>query len=160
MTRVSEWVLGIVGGIAVFLGLFMLFGGEDQYLGLGGDLTWRVGDISSAAAYWFLGGGVVLLLATVVVVIWDRRHPQVHRPRSEFAGLMSHTGIFVVVNAFLWIQDIAAGGGLEYAYWTTIPWAIGLISHALAYAYWARKAEEAPFERIAHEEPSRELQHH
>lgn len=160
MTRVGEWVLGIVGGIAAFLGLFMLFGGEDQYLGLGGDLTWRVGDISSAAAYWFLGGGVVFLLATVALVIWDRRDPRVHRPRSEFAGLIWHTGIFVVVNAFLWIQDIASGGGLEYAYWITIPWGVGLIGHALAYAYSARKVEEAPVEKSAQDEPSRELQHH
>lgn len=160
MARVSEWVLGIVGGIAAFLGLFMMFGGADQYLGLGGDLTWRVGDISSTAAYWFLGAGVVLLLAAVAVVIRDRRRERIHRPRSEFAGLMWHSSIFVVVNAFLWIQDIAAGGGLEYAYWTTIPWAIGLISHALAYFYWARQAEVVPMERIAHEEPIRELQYH
>ena len=160
MTRVGEWVLGVAGGIAAFLGLFMLFGGEDQYLGLGGDLTWRVGDISTAAASWFLGGGAVLLLATVAVVRWERRHPRFHLPRSEFAGLMWHTGIFAVVNAFLWIQDIAAGGGLEYAYWTTIPWAIGLISHALAYFYWARQAEVTPIERIVHQEPSRELLHH
>ncbi len=38
---------GIVGGIAAFLGLFILFGPEDEYVGLGGDFSWRVGDISS-----------------------------------------------------------------------------------------------------------------
>ena len=39
-----------------------------------------------------------------------------------------------IVNAFLWLQDLATGGGLEYAYWTTIPWGIGLLAHAIAYA--------------------------
>ena len=40
---------------------------------------------------------------------------------KDFSSLLWHAGTFVVVNAFLWIQDIVAGGGLEYAYWTTIP---------------------------------------
>ena len=44
-----------------------------------------------------------------------------------------HGTAFAIVNAFLWLQDIVAGGGLEYAYWPTIPWGIGLIAHALAY---------------------------
>jgi hypothetical protein len=161
MTRVTEWVMGIVGGIAAFLGLFILFGGEDQYLGLGGDtLTWRVGDISEAWGYGLLIGGGVLLVAAIALVTWDVRHPRVRQPQSEFAGLMWHTGIFVVVNGFLWIQDIAAGGGLEYAYWVTIPWGVGLFSHALAYAFAARRGEKDTPAVSREEEASKELQHH
>ncbi len=33
-----------------FLGVFILVADEDQYVGIGGDLSWRVGDISSAWA--------------------------------------------------------------------------------------------------------------
>ena len=161
MTRVTEWVMGIVGGIATFLGLFILFGGENEYLGLGGDsLTWRVGDIESGWGYGLAIGGVVLLLATLALVVWDVRNPRVRRPQSEFAGLMWHTGIFVVVNAFLWIQDIAAGGGLEYAFWTTIPWGAGLIIHALTYVFGGRRAEALPEDRDVEEISKRELQHH
>jgi hypothetical protein len=161
MTRVTEWVMGIVGGIAAFLGLFILFGGENEYLGLGGDnLTWRVGDIESGWGYGLAIGGVVLLVATVALVMWDVRHPRVHRPQSEFTGLMWHAGIFVVVNAFLWIQDIAAGGGLEYAFWTTIPWGVGLIIHALTYVFAGRRVEAFPEDRTVEEIPKRELQHH
>jgi len=47
MGRVTESVPGIFGAFAVFLGLFILFGGEDRYLGFGG-FTWRAGDIASA----------------------------------------------------------------------------------------------------------------
>jgi hypothetical protein len=161
MTRVTEWVLGIVGGIAAFLGLFILLGPENEYLGLGGDnLTWRVGDIDAAWGYWLLIGGAVLLLATVALVMWDVRHPRAHGKVGEFAGLMWHTGIFVVVNAFLWIQDIAAGGGLEYAYWITIPWAFGVLIHAGAYLYATRRVEEPEVETAFEKKPSKELQHH
>jgi len=160
MTRVTEWVFGIVGGIAVFLGLFIMFGGEGQSLGLGGDLTWEVGEISSAWGYGLLAGGVVLLLITLALVVRDMRNPQVRQPQSEFAGLMWHVGIFIVVNAFLWTLDIVAGGGLEYAYWATIPWGAGLIVHVLTYAFAGRRVDEAAAEKIVKEKESRELQHH
>ncbi len=160
MTRVTEWVLGIVGAIAAFLGLFILFGGGNQSLGLGGELTWQVGEISAGWGYGLAIGGGLLLLLTVALVVWERRHPRVHRRQSEFAGLMWHTGIFVVVNAFLWIQDIVGGGGLEYAYWITIPWGVGLISHALAYLFEARRIKELTDEEVATEKPRQELQPH
>jgi hypothetical protein len=137
MARVSEWVLGIVGAIAAFLGLFILYAGEGQYLGFGGS-TWRVGDIATAWGYGLLIGGVALLVVAVVVAVRASRHPKAHRPRSELAGLMTHVAIFAVVNALLWIEDIATGGGLEYAYWVTIPWGIGLFAHVVAYVVGAR----------------------
>ena len=46
--------------------------------------------------------------------------------------LLWHVGIFVVVNALIWAQDLAMGGGV-YAYWVTVPWAVGLGAHAIAY---------------------------
>jgi hypothetical protein len=73
---------------------------------------------------------------------------------------MWHTGFFVVVNAFLWIQDIVAGEGLEYAYWITIPWGVGLISHALAYLFETRRMKERTAEDAAKDEPRQELQPH
>ena len=160
MTRVTEWVMGIIGAIAAFLGFFILFGGENQSLGLGGDLTWQVGDIGSEWGYGLAIGGVVLLLATLALVIWDLRHPRARRPQSEFAGLMWHLAIFVVVNAFLWTQDIVAGGGLEYAYWVTIPWGVGIIVHAITYMTSGRRAEEPAAAPLPSEEPSKELQRH
>jgi len=160
MTRVTEWFLGIVGAIAAFLGAFILVGGENEYLGLGGDLTWRVGDIPAGWAYGLLSVGGVLLLLTLVLVLGDIRGKRVHRRQSEFAGLMWHTGIFVAVNAFLWIQDIAAGGGLEYAFWTTIPWGAGLLIHALVFMFAGRRAVMPIPAAISQEEETRELQPH
>ncbi len=159
MTRVAEWVLGIVGGIAAFLGLFILFAGEDQYLGIGGDLTWRVGEIASGWGYGLLIGGVALLVVTVVLVAWDLRHPREHGLRSEFAGLMTHLAVFVLVNTLLWVQDIAAGGGLEYAYWVTIPWGIGLLAHIVAYAVDSLRRSHGPAEE-RRQGPPRAIHHH
>lgn len=127
-----EWLLGIVGGIATFLGLFILFAGPDQSVGIGGEWSWRVGDISAAWAYSLLGGGLVLLFIVAALVASARN---TNRPRAgvrstDVANLLWHAGIFVVVNAFLWVQDFAVGGGLDYAYWATIPWGIGLAIHA------------------------------
>ena len=132
----AEWLLGIVGGIGVFLGVFILFAGDDQYVGIGGAWSWRVGDISAAWAYGLLIGGGLLLSAALVMVIVGRDRPvPAAAGDRDLAGLMWHGGIFVAVNVFIWIQDIAIGGGVDYAYWITIPWAIGLAIHAATYRH-------------------------
>lgn len=132
--RFTEWLFGIVGGIGLFLGLFIFFAGDDQYVGIGGDLSWRVGDISAAWAWSLLIGGVVLLLIAVVMLFAGRNRPsRATVGDMASADLLWHAGIFLAVNAFIWIQDLAIGGGLEYAYWVTIPWAIGLGVHAITY---------------------------
>jgi hypothetical protein len=136
----AEWFLGIVGGISTFLGLFILLADADQYVGIGGDLSWRVGDISSTWAYALLAGGVVFLGIALAMVYYAGGGE--HRTEStDLADLIWHAGIFLVVNAFLWAQDIIVGGGLEYAYWTTIPWGIGLAIHTAAYYYSRRQVE-------------------
>lgn len=140
MTRTTEWVLGIVGSIVAFLGLFVLFAGEDSYIGLGGSLMWQVGDIAPAWGYGMLIGGVVLLAGTGALLLWERRHPREYSPQSERTGLITHIVAFVLVNALLWMQDVAMGGGLKYAYWVTIPWGIGLIVHVIVYFSGGRHA--------------------
>jgi hypothetical protein len=130
--RVTEWALGIVGAIAAFVGGFILLGGDNQYVGLGGEASWRVGDIDPAWGYGLIAGGAALLLTTLGLVIHDRRRAaEPPAPRSGMADVLTHGLVFVAVNAFLWIQDIALGGGLDYAYWVTIPWGIGLVVHAI-----------------------------
>lgn len=73
--RTAEWIMGIVGAVATFLGLFIFFGGEDQYLGFGGDWSWRVGDIDAIWGYGFLIGGVLLLAGVVAMLVRERSRP-------------------------------------------------------------------------------------
>lgn len=139
----TEWVLGIVGGIAAFLGFFILFGPEEEYVGLGGDLSWRVGDISTAWTWSLLIGGLVLFAAAVGMVLYRRMQPRaaVSPAVAARSDLYTHAVVFLIVNAFIWVQDIAIGGGVEYAFWVTIPWGIGLLAHAVAH-YIAAGREE------------------
>ena len=131
--RFTEWLLGILGVVGLFLGLFIFFAGDDQYVGIGGDLSWRVGDVSPAWAWGLLVGGIVLIVSAAVMLIsaMNRSGQGVAAARRS-SELLWHLGIFVVVNALIWAQDLAMGGGV-YAYWVTIPWAVGLGAHAIAY---------------------------
>ena len=130
----TEWLFGVVGVISVFTGLFILFAGDDQSVGIGGDWSWRVGEISSAWIYGLLiGGGLLLLAAVVMFVVGRGRSEEVETAATPLTGLLWHTGIFLVVNAFIWVQDIAIGDGVNYAYWITIPWAVGLTVHAFMF---------------------------
>lgn len=159
--KFTEWLFGIVGGIGAFLGLFILFADEDQYVGIGGDLSWRVGDISLAWAYGLLIGGGLLLLIALGMVLRDARSG--HRPAdTESAGLSEliwHAGVFVLVNAFIWVQDIAISEGVDYAYWVTIPWAVGLLVHASVYLSNRGKATSLP-PKVESREERKELQRH
>lgn len=137
--KAAGWLLGIFGGLSLFFGLFVMFGNETSYVGIGGDLSWQVSEVSDA---WMIGlliaGGLALLL-TLGIMLFGPRHEAT--PASDLADLIWHTGVFLVVNTFIWIQDIAIGGGVDYAYWVTIPWGIGLVIHALTY-YWNRRPSE------------------
>lgn len=62
-----QWVLGIVGAVGAFMGAFIMFAGEDQSVGIGGSLSWRVGDLSDWWGYGLLIGGGLLL---VIVLAW------------------------------------------------------------------------------------------
>ena len=129
-----EWTVGIIGGIGLFLGLVALLASDETSIGLGGDWSWEVGEISTGAKYGVLVGGLVLLgLATMMIVLGRRRPAPAAAVGSARSHLIWHAGIFLLVNAFLWVQDIANGDGLNYAHWTTIPWAIGLGVHALVF---------------------------
>lgn len=127
--RASEWLLAILGGIAAFVGLFILFGSEDQSIGLGGDLSWTASEFASGWGYGLLAGGIVAVVGAGLLLRYDRHTGYVHEHTPE-GDLVTHAIAFTVVNAFLWIQDFAIGDGLNYAYWVTIVWGIGLLAHA------------------------------
>lgn len=131
------WLVTMLGGVATFLGLFILFGDEDQSVGLGGDFAWTVGEISSTWAYGLLTAGIVGLAVAATMTVTGRRMGPVRTTPLE--DLAFHTGVFVLVNAFLWAQDYALGSGLDYAHYVTIPWTVGLLAHA-ATAFKARSS--------------------
>lgn len=131
--RVSEWVIGIVGGIAAFLGVFILVGGEDQSVGIGGAVSWEVSEISP---WWGVGLLVAGVVAGVLVALMRRGDRARGTPLTSVdasrADLFVHATVFTLVNAFVWVQDLVIGDGVTFAYWITVPWAIGLAVHGIA----------------------------
>lgn len=153
----TEWLLGIAGGIATFLGFFILFGPEDEYVGIGGDLSWRVGDITSAWTYGLLLGGIAALLIALALVVFGPRGARPRREVGDLDTLLWHAGIFLLVNAFIWVQDIAIGGGVDYAWWVTIPWGIGLAIHGLV--YYSTRAKTDSYRPLEEQKPKEPLMH-
>lgn len=141
--RVTAWVLGIFGVIGAFIGAFILLAPDDQYVGLGGETTsWPVGEIAPAWGYGMLIGGLLLMAIAAVLAIRDRGRGAAQLQPTGWGDVLAHPVAFVVVNAFLWIQDIALGDGLNYAYWVTIPWAVGLAAHA--FSVYSKQHESPP----------------
>ena len=79
---------------------------------------------------------------------------------DAFAGLMWHIAAYVAVNAFLWGIDLVHGGGLNWAFWTTIPWGLGLAFHVAAYLLEDSRFKERKYQRFLAEEREKERDHH
>lgn len=64
----------------------------------------------------------------------DTRTPEERaRERArDYSGLLWHLVSFAIINGFLWLIDIASGGGY-WAFWITIFWGIGLLFHIAWY---------------------------
>jgi hypothetical protein len=75
---------------------------------------------------------------------------------EEFVGLMWHLVVYVVVNGFLWGIDLAQGGGVEWAYWVTMAWGIGLLFHIVAYFIDRSGFQDRRYQRYLAQERSRE----
>ncbi|MEN8235144.1 MAG: hypothetical protein ABFR89_09515 [Actinomycetota bacterium] len=69
------WMLGIGGAVATFIGLFILFAGDEQSLGLGfsDDWTWEVSEIATGWGVGFLIGGIAALVILVGMLVTRRR---------------------------------------------------------------------------------------
>lgn len=132
--RVTSGVLGVLGAVATAVGVVVLVAGEDEYVGLGGPSTsWRVGDLSPGWGYALVAGGLLAIVGAFLLARHDRAHAATEvRSVDGWPDFVAHAAIFVVVNTFVWLQDIAIGAGLNYAIWVTVPWALGLTAHGVS----------------------------
>jgi hypothetical protein len=51
--------------------------------------------------------------------------------RKDVHDFWWHAFFYVIANGIMITQDLIAGGGLEWSYWTFIPWGIGLAIHGM-----------------------------
>lgn len=84
------------------------------------------------------------------------------RRRAKYlTGVLWHLGAFFIINGFFWILDLTIGAdGLQWAYWITGVWGIGLLFHLLAYFVDGRQVEERKAQQYLAEERTREEQLH
>ena len=75
---------------------------------------------------------------------------------NDLIGILIHVVVFALVNTFLWIQDIAGGGGVDWAYWTTVPWGIGLMIHAIVFFFSRGGFEVRKYRQYLEEERRKE----
>lgn len=75
---------------------------------------------------------------------------------KEFTDVMWHVATFVIINGFLWAIDIVQGEGVQWAFWVTIAWGIGLAFHVAAYLLSDSGAQNRRYHRFLEEEKARE----
>jgi 2TM domain len=87
-------------------------------------------------------------MATLGVGTAGTREAWARRRARYLAGLLWHTGAFLIINAFFWILDLTLGdGGADWAFWITGVWGFALGFHALAYYVDGRGVEEQKFQQ-------------
>lgn len=82
----------------------------------------------------------------------DQRHQtdeQLAEQRAKYdTGLLWHIGSFVIINGFFWVLDLFVGqDGLQWAYWITLVWGLGLVFHVLAWLIDGRQVERRRAQR-------------
>lgn len=75
---------------------------------------------------------------------------------KDSTDVMWHVAVFAIVNIFLWAIDIAGGGGVNWAFWPTIGWGIGLAFHVASYVIDDSGAEGRMYQRFLAEERAKE----
>lgn len=75
---------------------------------------------------------------------------------KEYTELMWHVATYVIVNAFLWGIDIISGDGVNWAYWVTIAWGIGLAFHVASYLLEENGLQNRRYQRYLKEEEQRD----
>lgn len=79
---------------------------------------------------------------------------------KEFTDLMWHVVTFVIVNGFLWGIDIVKGGGVDWAFWVTIAWGVGVAFHVAAYLLGESGPQNRRYQRLLDEEQAHEARNH
>lgn len=102
--RFLELVLGIAGAIALFLGVFVQFAGEDQSIGFFGLWSTRVRDVSESWKFALLTGGSLLLgLSFALATVRRSREAATAPVVTKIYGTLAALGLAAaLVFAALW----------------------------------------------------------
>lgn len=60
---------------------------------------------------------------------YQERYARAKKRVVEMREFYSHFLVYICVNVVVYIVDIITGGGIEFAYWVTLGWGIGVVAH-------------------------------
>lgn len=78
---------------------------------------------------------------------------------KNFTDVMWHVAVYVIVNGLLWTLDLVQGGGLQWAFWPTIFWGIGLAFHIASYFLDESGLQSRRYQRYLEEERADDARH-
>ncbi|MBG7606043.1 MAG: 2TM domain-containing protein [Actinobacteria bacterium] len=84
------------------------------------------------------------------IYTWRTSTPEsrAQKRAKSYTDMLWHIGVFIVINAFLWILDLVTGAeGIQWAYWITIFWGLALAFHVVAYLVGDSGLEERKYRK-------------
>lgn len=81
----------------------------------------------------------------------DQLEARARKRAKDLTDVIWHAGTFVIINVFLWALDVITTPGVQWAYWITITWGIGLAFHVLSWMVEGRDVEARATERYLRE---------
>lgn len=76
---------------------------------------------------------------------------------DDLVGVWWHAAAFLVVNIFLWALDYVTTGGIQWAYWVTIGWGVGLAFHIASYLIDDSGVQQRKYEEFLAQERERDV---
>jgi len=73
------------------------------------------------------------------------------RRLKNINGFLWHGATYLIVNTFLWFVDVL-NGSLDFAYWVSISWGIGLAFHLAAILIGEDDASSPRYRRLLEQE--------
>ena len=69
---------------------------------------------------------------------------------------MWHVAVYAIINPLLWMLDITQGSGVDWAFWPTIGWGVGLAFHVASYVIDESGTEGRAYQKFLAEERAKE----
>ena len=75
---------------------------------------------------------------------------------KEYTDVMWHVAAFAIINPVLWIIDLATGSGIDWAFWPTAGWGLGLAFHIASYVIDDSGRESRKYQQFLAEERAKD----
>ena len=75
---------------------------------------------------------------------------------KEYTDLIWHVSVFAIIIPMLWFIDLGTGSGIDWAYWPTIGWGLGVAFHVASYVIDDRDTQGRIYQQFLDKERARD----